>query len=109
MAAKGGDLKESNSGTAGSCEGPKEWSLYGGAATWTGCPRMALGKREAAWINTRDRAGGRMSVTEQLHLPALLGDAFEALEEIEAQVAAHEAERRKQEADAEKAKRGILT
>lgn len=63
---------------------------------WTGCPRLALGEREAQWIRWWDRTGGKLTATELLHAPLLLADAFDILDENEAQRRIHEAERMKQ-------------
>jgi hypothetical protein len=78
------------SGAPRSCEGPRRFSFYGGAATWTGCPRLALGAREDAWIRWWDRTDGKLTATELLRVPLLLVDAFDALDELRAEAAAHE-------------------
>ena len=65
--------------------------FHGGAAEWTGCPRLALGRREAEWITAYDRAGGRMALADLAEAPLLLVDAFDVLDELQAQAAAHKA------------------
>ncbi len=65
--------------------------FHGGAAEWTGCPRLSLGHREAEWITAYDRAGGRMTLHDLAVAPLLLADAFDALDELSAQAAAHKA------------------
>lgn len=96
--AQGGDPKGRRSGTPGSCEGPRRHVFYGGAAEWTGCPRLSLRQREASWIGAHDRAGGQLSVSEQAAAPMLLLDVFDALDELKAQAQAYEAAQRESEA-----------
>lgn len=74
-----------------SCDGPRRYVFHGGAAEWTGCPRRALGFREDEWIGVYDRAGGRLTVAEMASAPLLLVDAFDVLDELQAQAAAHKA------------------
>jgi hypothetical protein len=70
--------------------------FHGGVVTWTGCPRLSAGHREEAWIRCWDRAGGKLTASEQLHLPMLLVDVFDVLDELRAQAEAYERERTKQ-------------
>jgi hypothetical protein len=69
------------------------YRFCGGAAEWTGCPRLALGVREAERIRIWDRCQGRLSATESLRLPTLLVEAFDVLDEFQTQRARYEAER----------------
>jgi hypothetical protein len=90
--AHGGDPKGLRSGSPRSCEGPKRYTFSGGAATWTGCPRRALGARETLWLNLHRRTGGKFTATELLHVPMLLVDACDAVDEMVSQAEAHERE-----------------
>lgn len=92
---RGGDPKGARSGSPQSCDGPRSYRFYGGAATWTGCPRRALGAREDELIRWWDRTGGRLTATELRGVPMLLVDAFEALDELRVQAEAYERERAK--------------
>lgn len=69
--------------------------MFYGATEWTGCPRRALGPREAAWVRTWDRCEGRLSASEMLTMPMLLVDAFDVLDEWRVERQQYEAERRK--------------
>lgn len=94
--AQGGDPRGDRSGTPKSCEGPRTYRFYGGAATWTGCPRRSLGVREDELIRWWDRTGGRLSATELRGASMLMVDAFEALDELRAQAETYERDRAKQ-------------
>jgi hypothetical protein len=84
----GGDLRSQNSGSARSCDGPREWTFFRGhhtgGFTWRGCPRASLTAQVDAWLAVYDRCDGKLSYTEQRRASWLLLDVFQALDYVRA-------------------------